>query len=180
MRRRAPHAAARASAPRTRPAPSGGPGASSARPTSSASRCAARAPRRRLAIAPVLAVIVAGLLLSPAGATVGRLITEGPGRPPRRAEPLLAALAGPDPRHRSGRHLDGRRRRLAPSPRRVAAGELVAARAATWRSSRATAWPPSTRAATSGGRSRGPRSATRAGSLPPATGSPTCRRERCG
>ncbi|MBV9804997.1 MAG: hypothetical protein JO130_17485 [Solirubrobacterales bacterium] len=51
------------------------------------------APRRRLAIVPVLSVIVAGLLLSPAGATVGRLITRALGI--RHAAPSLSSLPSP-------------------------------------------------------------------------------------
>jgi Tol biopolymer transport system component len=50
------------------------------------------ATRRRagLALAPVLAVIAAGLVLSPAGATVGRLITKALGV--RHAAPMLSSL----------------------------------------------------------------------------------------
>jgi hypothetical protein len=53
---------------------------------------APRAARRRvrLAFAPVLAVIAAGLVLSPAGATVGRLITKALGV--RDAAPMLSSL----------------------------------------------------------------------------------------
>jgi hypothetical protein len=50
-------------------------------------------PRARLAIAPVLAVIAAGLVLSPAGATVGRLITRALGV--RHAAPMLSSLPSP-------------------------------------------------------------------------------------
>jgi hypothetical protein len=51
----------------------------------------ARPPARaRLALAPVLAVIAAGLVLSPAGATVGRLITKALGV--RHAAPMLSSL----------------------------------------------------------------------------------------
>jgi dipeptidyl aminopeptidase/acylaminoacyl peptidase len=46
--------------------------------------------RARLALAPVLAVIAAGLVLSPAGATVGRLITTALGV--RHAAPMLSSL----------------------------------------------------------------------------------------
>jgi hypothetical protein len=46
--------------------------------------------RARLALAPVLAVIAAGLVLSPAGATVGRLITKALGV--RHAAPMLSSL----------------------------------------------------------------------------------------
>ncbi|HJS93001.1 MAG TPA: hypothetical protein VJ741_01975 [Solirubrobacteraceae bacterium] len=46
--------------------------------------------RARLALAPVLAVIAAGLILSPAGATVGRLITKALGV--RHAAPMLSSL----------------------------------------------------------------------------------------
>lgn len=46
--------------------------------------------RARLAVAPVLAVIAAGLVLSPAGATVGRLITNALGV--RHAAPMLSSL----------------------------------------------------------------------------------------
>ncbi len=46
--------------------------------------------RARLAIPPVLAVIAAGLVLSPAGATVGRLITKALGV--RHAAPMLSSL----------------------------------------------------------------------------------------
>ncbi|HET6864659.1 MAG TPA: hypothetical protein VFH80_02010 [Solirubrobacteraceae bacterium] len=47
-------------------------------------------PRGRLAIVPILAVIAAGLVLSPAGATVGRLITKALGV--RHAAPMLSSL----------------------------------------------------------------------------------------
>jgi hypothetical protein len=47
-------------------------------------------PRARLAVVPVLAVIAAGLVLSPAGATVGRLITKALGV--RHAAPMLSSL----------------------------------------------------------------------------------------
>jgi hypothetical protein len=46
--------------------------------------------RAPLALAPVLAVIAAGLVLSPAGATVGRLITKALGV--RHAAPMLSSL----------------------------------------------------------------------------------------
>ncbi len=46
--------------------------------------------RLRLALVPVLAVIAAGLVLSPAGATVGRLITKALGV--RHAAPMLSSL----------------------------------------------------------------------------------------
>jgi hypothetical protein len=55
-------------------------------------RTRARA-RVRLALAPVLGVIAAGLLLSPAGATVGRLITKAFGV--RHAAPMLSSLPSP-------------------------------------------------------------------------------------
>ncbi len=51
------------------------------------------ATRRRLAVVPLLSVIVAGLLLSPAGATVGRLITKALGV--RHAAPSLSSLPSP-------------------------------------------------------------------------------------
>jgi dipeptidyl aminopeptidase/acylaminoacyl peptidase len=47
----------------------------------------------RLAVVPALAVIAAGLLLSPAGATVGRLITKALGV--RHAAPMLSSLPSP-------------------------------------------------------------------------------------
>lgn len=50
-------------------------------------------PRRRLALAPVLSVLVAGLLLSPAGATVGRFITRALGV--RHAARSLSSLPSP-------------------------------------------------------------------------------------
>ncbi|MGN6866855.1 MAG: hypothetical protein ACTHMY_00470, partial [Solirubrobacteraceae bacterium] len=46
--------------------------------------------RARLAFAPVLAVIAAGLVLSPAGATVGRLISKALGV--QHAAPMLSSL----------------------------------------------------------------------------------------
>ncbi len=46
--------------------------------------------RARLALAPVLAVLAAGVVLSPAGATVGRLITKALGV--RHAAPMLSSL----------------------------------------------------------------------------------------
>lgn len=49
--------------------------------------------RRRLAVVPIVSVIVAGLLLSPAGATVGRLITRALGV--RHAAPSLSSLPSP-------------------------------------------------------------------------------------
>src|SRR6185437_8935116 len=45
--------------------------------------------RARLALSPLLAVIAAGLVLSPAGATVGRLITKALGV--RHAAPMLSS-----------------------------------------------------------------------------------------
>jgi hypothetical protein len=50
-------------------------------------------PRARLAIVPVLAVIAAGAVLSPAGATVGRFITRALGV--RHAAPMLSSLPTP-------------------------------------------------------------------------------------
>jgi len=50
-------------------------------------------PHRRLALVPVLAVIAAGLVLSPAGARVGRLITKALGV--RHAAPMLSSLPAP-------------------------------------------------------------------------------------
>jgi hypothetical protein len=52
-----------------------------------------RRPRRRLALAPAVAVIVAALVLSPAGATVRRFITQELGV--RHAAPALFALPSP-------------------------------------------------------------------------------------
>lgn len=52
-----------------------------------------RRPRWRLAVAPALAVIVAALLLSPAGATVRRLINQALGE--KHAAPALFALPSP-------------------------------------------------------------------------------------
>jgi hypothetical protein len=49
--------------------------------------------RARFALAPILAVIAAGLLLSPAGATVGRLITRALGV--RHPAPMLSSLPSP-------------------------------------------------------------------------------------
>ena len=49
--------------------------------------------RARFALAPILAVIAAGLLLSPAGATVGRLITKALGV--RHPAPMLSSLPSP-------------------------------------------------------------------------------------
>ncbi|HUA06759.1 MAG TPA: hypothetical protein VMB27_22825 [Solirubrobacteraceae bacterium] len=56
-------------------------------------RHAARRPRWRLAAAPALAVVVAALVLSPAGATVGRLIKQALGE--KHAAPALFALPSP-------------------------------------------------------------------------------------
>jgi hypothetical protein len=47
-------------------------------------------PRARLTVVPILALIAAGLVLSPAGATVGRLITKALGV--RHAAPMLSSL----------------------------------------------------------------------------------------
>jgi hypothetical protein len=49
--------------------------------------------RARLAVVPVLAVIAAGVVLSPAGATVGRLITKALGV--RHPAPMLSSLPSP-------------------------------------------------------------------------------------
>jgi hypothetical protein len=49
--------------------------------------------RARFALAPILGVIAAGLVLSPAGATVGRLITRALGV--RHAAPMLSSLPSP-------------------------------------------------------------------------------------
>ena len=79
-----------------------------------------RRPRWRLAVAPVLAVLVAALVLSPAGASVRRLITQALGE--KHAAPALFSLPSP------GRILvagpggtwtaaaDGSTRRLGPWP----------------------------------------------------------------
>jgi hypothetical protein len=56
-------------------------------------RHVARRPRWRLAVAPVLTVIVAALVLSPAGATVRRLINQALGE--KHASPALFALPSP-------------------------------------------------------------------------------------
>jgi hypothetical protein len=53
----------------------------------------ARRSRRRIALVPTVAVIVAGLVLSPAGATVGGLITRALGV--RDAAPALSSLPSP-------------------------------------------------------------------------------------
>lgn len=50
-------------------------------------------PRRSLALVPAIALIAAGVLLTPAGATVGRLITKALGV--RHAAPMLSSLPSP-------------------------------------------------------------------------------------
>ena len=177
MKPRAKHALRELPRARRGAAPSAGPGASSATPTSSASRRpAGRARRVRLALVPVLAVIAAGLVLSPAGATVGRLITKALGVRHAAPDAVLAALRRAD-RSCPGPAGPGRR---PPTARSATSGdwrrgELVASRAVRGGGLEPTAWPRSTRAATSAGRSPARRSAIRAGSPRPATGSPTCR-----
>ncbi len=127
-RRRADSGCASSARP-TRSAPSAALGTSSAPPTSSVNDTVLGGRAGASSVAPALALIVAALVLSPAGATVRRLITQALGE--RHAAPALFSLPSPGRLLVSGpggtwtAAADGSTRRLGP----WCAGELVAARA---------------------------------------------------
>ena len=88
-----------------------------------------RRSHRRLLLAPAIAILLAAVTLSPAGATVGRLDPSRARRPARRAGVVPAARIGKRARVRRGRDVDRRGRRVEPAARPLASGELVSSRA---------------------------------------------------